>query len=216
MSDDAQHGYEQGNNGLGGDGDWDERYSSKDRVWSGEPNGGLVAEVAGMPTGTVLDVGCGEGADAVWLALRGWDVTAIDVSGVAVERARQHAESAGARVHFEAVGLLEAVRDGPTYDLVSAQYPALQKTPAHEAEHAMIDAVAPGGVPLVIHHADVDKDQSREHGFDTDDYVSPTDVAALLDNSWRIEVDERRARSVSGGSGAHHAKDLVIRARRLI
>lgn len=216
MSEDTPHGHQHGNDGPGADhGDWDERYSSKDRVWSGEPNGGLVAEVVGMPAGTVLDVGCGEGADAVWLARQGWDVTAIDVSGVAVKRSRHHAESAGARVHFEAVGLLEAVADGRTFDLVSAQYPALLKTPGHDAERALIDAVAPGGVLLVIHHADIDRDQSREHGFDPDDYVSPGDVAALLGEGWRIEVDERRARTVSGGSGAHHANDLVIRARRL-
>lgn len=224
MSDHAPRGNEHGNepgNGHGhdlpgvGSGDWDERYSSKDRVWSGEPNGGLVTEVAGMSTGTVLDIGCGEGADAVWLAQRGWDVTAIDVSGVAITRARQYAESIGAQVHFQAVGLLEAVVDGRTYDLVSAQYPALQKTPGDDAERAMIGAVAPGGALLVIHHADVDKDRSQEHGFDPDDYVSPADVVALLDDGWRIEVDERRARTVSGGSGAHHANDLVLLARRV-
>lgn len=68
---------------------WDARYSEHDRVWSGEPNAVLVEEAAGLEPGTALDLGCGEGADAVWLARRGWRVTAVDVSGVALERDRK-------------------------------------------------------------------------------------------------------------------------------
>lgn len=203
--------------GLGhaADGDWDGRYTARDRIWSGEPNGGLVAEVAGLLPGTALDIGCGEGADAVWLARQGWDVTAIDVSGVAVERSRQHAKSGGVTVTFEAVGLLEAASSGRTFDLVTAQYPALQKTPGNDAERAIVDAVAPGGLLLVVHHADIDRTQALQGGFDPDDYVAPCDVAELLGDGWRVEVDERRPRAVSGGSGAHHTHDLVLRARRL-
>ncbi len=69
---------------------WNERYRSSERVWSGNPNPQLVAEVAGLAPGRALDVGCGEGADAIWLARRGWDVVATDISGVALERAAQH------------------------------------------------------------------------------------------------------------------------------
>ena len=64
--------------------EWDRRYSDQDRMWSGSPSGALVAEVAGLTPGRVLDVGCGEGAYAVWLARGGWDVTALEVSGVAL------------------------------------------------------------------------------------------------------------------------------------
>lgn len=78
---------------------WDQRYSGAGQVWSGDPNGALVDEVAGLGLGRVLDVGCGEGADAAWLSLRGWDVTALDVSGVALDRARTHADNAGAKVN---------------------------------------------------------------------------------------------------------------------
>src|SRR5690349_24226678 len=63
---------------------WDERYRSADRIWSGNPNPHLVTTVTGLPPGTALDVGCGEGADAVWLAEQGWQVTALDVSAVAL------------------------------------------------------------------------------------------------------------------------------------
>ena len=69
--------------------DWDATYLGREAVWSGEPNPQLVAEVADMPLGRALDLGCGEGADAVWLAARGWKVTAIDISQVALNRARR-------------------------------------------------------------------------------------------------------------------------------
>src|SRR4051812_6953380 len=76
--------------------EWDARYSERDgTMWSGRPNGRLVAEVADLTPGRALDVGCGEGADAIWLARRGWMVTAIDVSDVAVTRARDAGELAG-------------------------------------------------------------------------------------------------------------------------
>jgi SAM-dependent methyltransferase len=198
-----------------GDRDWDELYTAEEQVWSGDPNGALVAEAGGLAPGRALDVGCGEGADAVWLALRGWDVTAVDVSRVALDRAAAAAEEAGASVRWLHAGLLDvAVPDGG-FDLVSAQYPALLRTPGADAERALLAAVAPGGTLLVVHHADVDPEHARARGFDPDDYVAPADVAALLGDGWLVEVDERRPRHVRGGRGAHHADDLVLRARRL-
>lgn len=195
--------------------EWDERYAGATRVWSGQPNGALVAEVSQLPPGRALDVGCGEGADAVWLAAKGWKVTALDVSQVALGRAARHAAEAGAEVTWRHAGLVEAEIPAATFDLVSAQYPALLHTPNDDAEHALLSAVAPGGLLLVVHHADVDSDSAKAHGFDPADYVSPADVAALLDDSWQVEVDERRPRQVSGGAGAHHSHDVVLRGRRL-
>src|SRR5688500_5143736 len=68
-------------------GEWDALYGAAERVWSGGPNGALIDEVAELEPGRALDVGCGEGADAVWLARGGWQVTALDVSRVALDRA---------------------------------------------------------------------------------------------------------------------------------
>lgn len=138
--------------------EWDERYAGAQQVWSGRPNGALVAEVAGLEPGRALDVGCGEGADAIWLATHGWQVTALDASGVALQRAALHAEQAGAHVQWRHAGLLDAGLPPAAFDLVAALYPALRRTDPDDdaAERALLAALAPGGTLLVVHHADVD------------------------------------------------------------
>ena len=197
--------------------EWDSRYAEQDQLFSGQPNATLVAEVAGLPPGRALDVGCGEGADAVWLAQQGWDVTALEVSGVALERAAAHARRAGVTVHWVHAGLVEAGLPAAAFDLVSAQYPALLRTPDADAERALLSAVAPDGVLLFVHHAGFDTHQTaREHGFDPADYVWPPSVAELVDDDWEIEIDAERPRAApQSGAAAHHSHDLVLRLRRL-
>jgi SAM-dependent methyltransferase len=194
---------------------WDRRYSELDQVWSGHPNAALVSEVTGLAPGRALDVGCGEGADAVWLAGQGWDVTALDLSQVALRRAARHAEEAGARVQWVHAGLLDAPLAAGAFDLVSAQYPALPRTAGHDAERKLLAAVAPGGLLVVVHHADIDAGRPGASGLDPADYVMPSDVARLLGVAWQLEACERRPRHVSAGAGAHHTADIVLRARRL-
>ena len=194
---------------------WDTVYADRERLWSGNPNGALLVEVAGLAPGRVLDVGCGEGADAVWLARRGWDVTALEVSGVALHRARGHAADAGVDITFVHAGLAEADLPAASFDLVSAQYPALPRTPDSRAERALLAAVKPGGRLLLVHHAGMETQEPRE-GLDPADYVWPSMLAAQLDGDWSVEVDEVRPRiAPDGGAGAHHADDIVLRARRL-
>lgn len=196
--------------------EWDERYAERGQLWSGRPNGALVTEVAGLTPAKALDVGCGEGADAVWLASEGWDVTGLEVSGVALERAAGHARDAGVAVRWVHAELAQAMLAPASFDLVSAQYPALLRTPDSAAERALLAAVAPGGVLLLVHHAGMETQQVSESGVDPADYVWPAMVAALLNDDWELELDERRPRIVpDGGAGAHHAEDVVLRARRL-
>jgi SAM-dependent methyltransferase len=211
--------------------EWDRRYADREQLWSGKPNGALVAALSelsgllgpagllgpsGLTPGRVLDVGCGEGADAVWLAGHGWDVTGLEVSGVALARAAGHARAAGVVVRWVHAGLAEADLAPGSFDLVSAQYPALLRTPDAAAERALLAAVAPGGVLLLVHHAGMET-RSADHGeFDPADYVWPSMIAALLDDDWAVEVDEQRPREApDGGAGAHHTDDVVLRARRL-
>jgi SAM-dependent methyltransferase len=195
--------------------DWEAAYAGESPVWSGRPNQALVAEVAGLTPGRALDVGCGEGADAVWLASRGWRVTGIDVAQVALQRARAAADSAGVQVNWVASGLVElADRDAP-FDLVTAFYPALRRSASDDAEAALLGAVAPGGTLLVVHHADIDREVALSHGFDPEHYVGHDHVVSALGDGWEIERDEVRERDPVEGPGAHHHRDLVLRARRL-
>lgn len=196
--------------------EWDKRYSEGAQLWSGRPNGALVAEMTGLPPGRALDVGCGEGADAVWLARGGWQVTGLEVSGIALQRAAGHAQDAGVPIQWVHAGLVDAALPPGSFDLVSAQYPALLRTPDGAAERAMLAAVAPGGVLLLVHHAGMDSRPVSDTGFDPADYVWPSMVLALLDEDWAVELNEQRPRIVpDGGAGGHHADDLVLRARRL-
>src|SRR4051812_15234526 len=151
--------------------EWDRRYAEREQLWSGQPNGALVAEVAGLTPGRVLDVGCGEGADAVWLARRGWEVTGLEVSRVALKRAVEHAHDSGVTVRWVHAGLVEAAFPPGSFDLVSAQYPALLRTPGGLAERALLAAVAPGGLLLLVHHAGMENSSGHDSGFDPADYV---------------------------------------------
>ena len=182
-------------------------------MWSGNPNEALLAEAGDLPPGLVLDVGCGEGADSVWLAAHGWQVTALDVSGKAVERTVAAVSEAGLHVR----GVTSALEDAPlaaaSFDLVSAMYPALPRTPEHVAEHRLLDLVAPGGTLLVVHHADV----GSQHGHDPEAYLSPEDVLRVAEDAggWRVVVHEQRPRRAITGAGAHHRDDTVVRLQRL-
>ena len=194
---------------------WDERYSDLTQLWSGQPNATLMSEVNGLAAGRALDVGCGEGADALWLAEHGWDVTALDVSKVAIDRGIAQATLRGVTVNWRHAGLVEAALPAASFDLVSAQYPALLRTPENVAEQALLAAVAVGGMLLVVHHPAPTVQEATGHGFDPEQYVSPGQIKALLDDNWQLLVDETRPRHVATGAGAHHTSDVIVRARRL-
>ncbi|GAA5049843.1 SAM-dependent methyltransferase [Thermocatellispora tengchongensis] len=195
---------------------WDEKYSGTEQVWSGEPNGVLVVEVTGMPPGRALDLGCGEGGDAIWLARQGWRVTGVDVSRVALERAAARAASLGLEVEWAQADLTaEAPPAGP-YDLVSAHYFPLLRQDGHAALRRLLDTVAPGGTLLVASHdlAEVPADHGHGHGFDPHAFYEPHEIAMLLGDGWTIEVDETRPRVSPAPPGTQHTRDTVMRARR--
>lgn len=195
--------------------EWDRFYDEGEvQTWSGRPNDTLVTEVGDLVPGTALDVGCGEGADAIWLARRGWRVTAVDPSRVALDRAATAAGAAGVEVTWVHAGLLRMPAGTGVHDLVSAHYPVLRRTPDDAAIAALLAAVAPGGTLLVVHH-DLERSHASEHGFDPADHVMPVDVAARLDDdTWVIEAHEARARSGRMDGDRGHTRDLVLRARR--
>ncbi|UQU61599.1 methyltransferase domain-containing protein [Couchioplanes caeruleus] len=131
---------------------WDERYATADRMFSGNPNAALVHEVDGLTPGTALDVGCGEGGDAVWLARQGWAVTAVDVSEVALRRVAVAADEAGVAVEVQRHDLQRSFPGG-TFDLVSSQFLySYGDFPRERILRRAADAVAPGGILLIESH----------------------------------------------------------------
>ncbi|MFF8828585.1 FAD-dependent oxidoreductase [Streptomyces sp. NPDC015131] len=206
----------------GEEADWDQRYGGPDRTWSGNPNGTLVQEVSGLAPGRALDVGTGEGADALWLAERGWKVTATDISGNALARVRAEAERRGL-----AVDLVRGDANDPapfgtaTFDLVSLQYGSFKRTPDRRGLRSLLAAVAPGGTLLVVHH-----DPAPAHGpvdvatqtrmYDPEAFVGVAEIAAALaadPGTWEVEVHETRPRP-PGAVSTHHVDDVVLRAIR--
>ncbi|MFD7658659.1 SAM-dependent methyltransferase, partial [Actinosynnema sp. NPDC059797] len=188
-------------------------------VWNGRVNELMARDVSDLTPGTALDLGCGEGGDALWLAARGWRVTAVDVSSVALDRVGARAAEAGLadRVERQRHDLSRSFPEGE-FDLVSAQF--LHSMTEAEGERNRIlaraaRAVAPGGVLLVVGHAGW---PSWERGRDGE-YRFPTnaDVLAGLDlgEGWSVEVDESVVREIASPSGEPGTRtDHVLRLRR--
>ncbi len=184
-------------------------------MWSGRPNGRLVAEVADLTPGRALDVGCGEGADAIWLARLGWTVTAIDVSDVAVGRAREAAERAGASVEWicgDACRHRSRPAPSTSCRCSTRRCPS---PPARPQCGALLDTVRPGGLLLAVYH-DLD-DEHREHmksqGVDPADYVGADDLGRLLGDDFMVELHAVEPR-IDPPPDTPHVADVVLRARR--
>jgi SAM-dependent methyltransferase len=196
--------------------EWDAKYSERDTaLWSGRPNGRLLVEVASLDPGRALDVGCGEGADAIWLARKGWTVTAIDISDVALSRAREAALVAGVAVDWVCGDALGTSFPAGSFDLVSMQYPALPKAAGEAAVRALLGTVRPGGLLLAVYH-DLD-DEHREHmrsrGIDPADYVGEDDLQQLVAPDFTVELHAVEPR-VDPPPDTPHVADVVLRARR--
>ncbi|MET9992497.1 class I SAM-dependent methyltransferase [Streptomyces mutabilis] len=198
---------------------WEARYRDTDRVWSGRPNDLLVREASDLAPGTALDLGCGEGADVVWLASRGWRVTGVDISGTALERAAGHASDAGVgdRVVWERHELGRSFPEG-SFDLVSAQF---LQSPVELDQRAVLRdaarAVADGGTLLLVLHAGWPSWQTQppfDAVFPTLDGVLAE--LALPDGEWVIETKETvRRPSVSPEGVEGFREDHVWRLRRV-
>lgn len=199
---------------------WETFYRDRDRVWTGNANPLLERETAHLTPGTALDLGCGEGGDALWLAGQGWLVTAVDVSTTALARGAARATDAGlaARVDWQRHDLARSFPTG-VFDLVSAMF--LHSSVAADGERDGIlaraaEAVAPGGVLLVVGHAEwptwLRDNPPVEYRFPTNAEV----LASLdLDPRWVVEVDESVEREIASPEGEPGTRsDVVLRLRR--
>lgn len=190
---------------------WETFYRDRQHVWSGAPNGALVRYVGPLTPGTALDLGCGEGADAVWLAQHGWQVTAVDVSRTALERAAIRAAEAGVaeRIDWQQRDLAVSM-PSDRFDLVSAQY---LHSPVDLARTDILrraaSAVVPGGRLLVVGHAGMPHDPTQ--------YPSAHELVTSVDLGppWNVEVLEELPRSVTAPDGRQgYIADAVVMFRR--
>ena len=198
---------------------WEELWSKTlrehaDQVAQRPPNAQLMAEAAGLAPGRALDAGCGHGADTLWLAARGWQVTAVDFSAAALAHGRSMVEAAGGRELAERVDWVEGDLASWTakpghYDLVVCLYVHVAG-PVEEMIGRMANGVAAGGTLFLVGHRPIDPSTGAATAAANQVQVSVEAAVAALDPMvWELVVAEERPRAVAG-SGV----DAVIRARR--
>ncbi|MGW7069295.1 class I SAM-dependent methyltransferase [Streptomyces sp. NPDC054855] len=197
---------------------WDERYNQSGRLWSGEPNAALVRETEGLAPGTALDLGCGEGSDAIWLARQGWRVTATDISRVALGRAAEHAAGAQVadRVEWQHHDLGVSFPAG-SYDLVSAQFlHSLHEMPREQILRDAAAAVTEDGTLLIVGHMGF---PAWETGAHPDvDFPSPQKVLASLDlpaGQWDVLVCDTHEHALTAPDGEPSTRtNYTVKLRR--
>lgn len=198
---------------------WEDRWTqvrgtAGERVGRMPPNGWLVELTADLEPGRALDAGCGHGAEAVWLAERGWQVTAVDFSATALEFGRARAGAAGpdvaGRIEWVEGDLRSWVPAADAFDLVVSLYVHVAGSMT-EALRRLGGGVAPGGRLLLVGHQPRDPATGEPTPAAGQRQVSLGDVQDVLDpETWLIELAEERRRS-DPTSGV----DAVIRALRL-
>lgn len=184
---------------------WDDRYAATELVWSAEPNRFLVAETQDLEPGRVLDLACGEGRNGIWLAERGWELTGVDFSEVAIGKARAIAESRNVFAEWVAADLLEWEPEVDAFDLVLAFY---LQVPAHERTRILAKAkksLSPGGTFLLVGHDLRNISEGRGGPQDPRVLYTPDDITADLAG---LHIEKAATVDRDG------ALDALVRARR--
>lgn len=192
---------------------WDERYSGDELVWSAEPNRFLVAEVEGLTPGRALDLACGEGRNAVWLAERGWTVVGVDFSAAGLDKARRLAATRGTSLRWRLADVTEYEPPPDGFDLVIVMYLHLPAGPRHTAFGRAAAAVAPGGTLLVVGHDITNPDVGWGGPRDTTVLYGPDDVVADIEGLDIVKAT-RIERPVATDEGEKTAIDVLVRATR--
>jgi 2-polyprenyl-3-methyl-5-hydroxy-6-metoxy-1,4-benzoquinol methylase len=194
---------------------WEERYSGAGKVWSRDPNPQLVAEASELRPGTALDVGCGEGGDAIWLARRGWTVTGADFSAAGLARAAAHVEQAGVakRTEWWQVDARELDAGGRTWDLVTTHFLHPPDGGMVEVARRLAAAVAPGGHLLVVGHAPVGAHSHHGERHKRAMFFA-ADLLPALPADFEALVVEQRPRAVTRDGATIEIEDSTLLARR--
>jgi thioredoxin reductase/SAM-dependent methyltransferase len=182
--------------------------------WSGRPNPSLETAVGTLAPGSALDVGCGEGADAIWLAGRGWQVRAVDFSAISLERAAQHAAEAGVEVDWQRVDVTDWKPEA-TYDLVTSHFLQLPREPRREVFGRLAAAVAPGGTLLLVGHDVSDMEVEDRAPHSPEMFFTAEEVAASLDQAqWDVVAETRPRPAEEYEAKAASVRDAGVVARR--
>lgn len=190
---------------------WNERYSERDLVWSEKPNQFLVSEVEGLASGRALDLGCGEGRNAVWLAEMGWTVTAVDFSEIGIEKGRAIAAARGVAVDWVVADLTEFEPEAGSFDLVIDFYIHLPSDQRRGLTRKAADAVAPGGVVLIVGHDLTNLADGYGGPQDFAILHSPETISPAL-SPLNVVKAERIKRIVENDEGRFEAIDSLVRA----
>jgi SAM-dependent methyltransferase len=188
---------------------WDERYAGADQVWSTAPNQFVEAELAGLPPGDALDLACGEGRNAIWLARRGWRVTAMDFSSVAVERGRSLAGDL--EIEWRVGDALTS--DLPQVDLVVLAYLQLRPDERSLAVRRAWAALRPGGTFFLVAHDSTNLTEGTGGPQDPTVLYTAEDVLTdLADAHPHVRRAERVERPVISPEGPVIAYDALVHA----
>ncbi|MGJ9424101.1 SAM-dependent methyltransferase [Aeromicrobium sp. CF3.5] len=193
---------------------WEERYGTPDRVWSGKPNPQLVAEAEHLPPGTALDIGCGEGADVMWLAELGWTVTGLDFSQSGLDKAAAVARDAGLadRTRFEQ-GDIRTWQPAESYDLISSQFMHLLDGGMRELVPRLADALKPGGLLLVVGHHPDDLRTGLRHASRPGVMFTPDDLVPTVDpDRFGVSGEVREREHLKDGAPVT-VRDSVVTVR---
>jgi SAM-dependent methyltransferase len=197
--------------------EWNRRYAGSELLWTARPNRFLVAEAAELSPGRALDLACGEGRNAVWLAEQGWHVTGVDFSGVALAKAGELAAARGVEIDVDWIeaDLFDYRPWRAAYDLVLLFYLQLPERLRRPIVRAAAEAVAPGGRLLLVAH----DSSNLEHGYggpkDAAVLYTAADVVGDLDaTGLEIERAELVTRPVETADGERTALDVLVRAGR--
>jgi 2-polyprenyl-3-methyl-5-hydroxy-6-metoxy-1,4-benzoquinol methylase len=192
--------------------EWDTRYAGTELVWTAEPNRFLTEEVVDLEPGRALDLACGEGRNAVWLAAQGWTVTGVDFSAVGLDKARRLAEQRGVVVDWVNADVTRYEPPARAFDLVVVLYLHLPSTDMTRALTHAEDAVAPGGTLLVAGHDSTNPTEGYGGPQDPEVLYGPDEIVAGL-RELTVERAERVRRSVVAPHGTVDAVDVLVRAR---
>lgn len=191
--------------------DWDRKYAAVENLWAARPNRFLVAEVAGLAPGRALDLACGEGQNALWLASLGWDVTGVDYSEVAIGKASDRATRDGLEARFECADLVAYEPEVGAFDLALVLYLHISADERRGVLSRASEALAPGGTFVLLGHDLTNMTEGVGGPSDPSIHTTPEQIASELPGL-EIEKATRVFRDVEGED--RDAIDTLVRARR--